>query len=187
MHGDSSSSSGGGGNNNMMPTYPQLKFPSARIFDEPAITQALPRELRRKLMLELYADMMLSAPIFAACDVDTQRELCFRLRSYNTTEGIQITCEGEVPEHMYVVRLGTVQVSRKGEELATLQCGDIFGENALLGWALDGKRNREAVALTMCDLCVLSRQDVNHLLEYHNSFYWAVRKIIDAHSASLRR
>ena len=142
----------------------QLKFPSARIFDEPTIMQSLPRELRRRLMLELFDDMMRSAPVFAACDVDTQRELCYRLRSYNTTEGIQITCEGEVPEHLYVVRLGTVQVSRKGEELATLQNGDLFGENALLGWSLDGKRNRESVALTMCDLCVLSRHDVEYLL-----------------------
>jgi len=35
------------------------------------------------------------APICTACDVDTQREICYRLRSYNTTQGVQITCEGQ--------------------------------------------------------------------------------------------
>ena len=164
----------------------QLKFPSERIFDEPAIMNALPRELRRKLMLELFDDMMQLAPIFAACDVETQRELCYRLRSYNTTEGIQITCEGEVPTHLYVVRLGSVQVTRKEEDLAVVSRGDLFGENALLGWSCDGKRNRSSWALTMCDLCVLTKDDVAHLLEHDKTFYWAVRKIVDAHSARLR-
>jgi len=41
-----------------MLAYYELKFPSQRIFDEPAIMSALPRELRRKLMLELFDDMM---------------------------------------------------------------------------------------------------------------------------------
>ena len=164
----------------------QLKFPSQRIFNEIEIMKGLPRELNCKLMLELFDDMMQLAPLFAACTQDTQRELCYRLRSYNTTEGIQVTTEGEVPEYLYIVRLGSVKVTRKGDELAILSRGDIFGENALLGWSFDGKRNRSVTALTMCDLCVLAADDVSHMLKHHNSFYWAVRKIIDAHSARLR-
>jgi CRP-like cAMP-binding protein len=166
--------------------YYQLKFPSERIFDEPAIMTSLPRELRYKMCLELYADMMQLAPLFMACDDKTQREICYRMRSYSCYEGNTIAVEGEAATHLYVLRLGSVRVTRKGEELAILERGEMFGENAIFSWSCDGKRTRTAVAMTLCDLIVLSVEDVEYLLDEHNSFYFGVRRIIDAHSARLR-
>ena len=166
--------------------YYQLKFPSERIFDEAGIIAAMPRQLRYKMCLELYADMMQLAPLFMACDDKTQREICYRMRSFTCYEGNTITVEGEVATHLYVVRLGSVRVTRKGEELAILERGEIFGENAIFSWSCDGKRTRTAVAQTMCDLIVLSAEDVEYLLDEYNSFYFCVRRMIDAHSARLR-
>ncbi len=37
--------------------YFSLKFPSKAIFDEPAIMASLPRELRRKLTVELFDEV----------------------------------------------------------------------------------------------------------------------------------
>ena len=166
--------------------YFQLKFPSMRIFDEPAIMASLPRELRYKLMTELYADMMQMAPLFMACDEDTKREICYRMRSTNCTEGITVTTEGEVATDLYIVQLGSVRITREGMELAILERGEMFGENAIFSWSCDGKRTRTAVTLTSCDLCMLSVEDVEHLFEEYNSFYLSVRRIVAAHSACLR-
>jgi len=166
--------------------YFQLKFPSERIFDEPAIMASLPRELRYKLMMKLYADMMQMAPLFMACGEDTKREICYRMRSTHCTEGITVTTEGEVATNLYIVQLGSVRITRKGEELAILERSEMFGENAIFSWSCDGKRTRTAVALTWCDLCTLSVEDVEHLFEKYNSFYFSVRRIVAAHSACLR-
>ena len=171
---------------NQVKCYYQLKFPSERIFDELAIMRSLPRELRMRLMLELFADMMRLVPVFVSCNAQTQREICNRMRSYNCTEGNDITKEGEIATHLYVVRLGSVRVTRKDEELAILARGEMFGENAVFSWSCDGKRTRSVTALTMCDLCVLSAEDVDDLLIQYNSLYFGVRRIIDAHSARLR-
>jgi CRP-like cAMP-binding protein len=163
-----------------------LKFPSQRIFDEPGIMASLPRGLLFKLATELFADMMQTAPLFMACGEETKREACYLMRTYNCMEGTTVSTEGEVATHLYLVRLGLVRITRKGEDLAVLERGEMFGENAIFSWSCDGKRTRTAVALTLCDLCVLSVQDVVHLLEEHNSFYFSVRRIVDAHSARLR-
>lgn len=45
------------------------------------------------------------------------------------------------------------------------QCGDLFGENAMLGLTPDGQRNRSAFAKTMCEVCMLRKKDFHALLK----------------------
>ena len=73
--------------------------------------------------------------------------------------------QGEYPDALYIVRFGTVCVCVNGEVLVEARCGDLFGENALLGLTRDGRRNRSAFAQTMCEVCVLRKPDLMALLK----------------------
>ena len=48
-------------------------------------------------------------------------------------QGAQITCQGEVPDALYIVRFGTVSLRVNNEVIMEKVCGTMFGENALFG------------------------------------------------------
>jgi len=47
--------------------------------------------------------------------------------------GVQITCQGEEPDALYIVRFGTVSIWVNHECIMDKVCGTMFGENALFG------------------------------------------------------
>ncbi|KAJ1481422.1 hypothetical protein T484DRAFT_1807511 [Baffinella frigidus] len=81
-----------------------------------------------------------------------------------------ITKENEVPDGLYIVRHGDVDIFQKATYLFSAGPGDIFGENAILGLSTDGKRSRKAIASKNTELCFLSSDSIRHLILDFPSF-----------------
>ena len=69
--------------------------------------------------------------------------------------GTQVVIEGEVADRFYVIKEGTVQVTKDGKPLATLGRDGYFGEIALLR---DRLRTATVTAVTDVDLLALDRR-----------------------------
>jgi CRP/FNR family transcriptional regulator, cyclic AMP receptor protein len=67
----------------------------------------------------------------------------------------------------YIILEGEASVRRKGEEIARLGPGDIFGEGAILNHSL---RNASIVTLTKVELIHFTREQVNELCEQVPAF-----------------
>ena len=57
--------------------------------------------------------------------------------------------EGDEGDYTYVVKSGKVRIETRGQELAVIGAGEIFGEMAMIDRA---QRSAEALALTDCEL-----------------------------------
>lgn len=73
----------------------------------------------------------------------------------------------EVGEVLFLLKKGRVQLYRLSPEgkklvVAILEKGSIFGEMSLVG---QGMHNTFAEAIEECTLCVMSRMDVEHIIE----------------------
>ncbi|EKX36405.1 hypothetical protein GUITHDRAFT_145771 [Guillardia theta CCMP2712] len=163
-----------------------VKFPARVMFDEAFLLQDIPKDLRRKIYLELFRDVVKTVPLFAMCDEDVQQEICYHLRLSFVSPGSIIMKEDEVPTHLYVVRIGRVELSKKSSTLMIAEKGAIFGENAIFGLSPTGRRTRTACALTMCELCMLSVDDVRFLLEEKKSFSYTLQNLLTSHFSSLQ-
>jgi hypothetical protein len=77
--------------------------------------------------IELYRDIVKLCPLFRACNEDTQREICFRLKPVFRAADTQLTQQGEDPDSMYIVRFGSVVPSPSlGSVTRPVSVGRIF-------------------------------------------------------------
>lgn len=101
-------------------------------------------------------------PIFAAC---SQRDLEAVARVSTTLDvppGKVLATEGVPGVEFVVIRAGTVEVSRGGQQLAELGPGDYFGEISLID---GGPRTATVTAKTPVTIEVVERRDFDVLLE----------------------
>lgn len=163
----------------MMPTslqeriqdYYKVKYPNKSIFDEQELIENIDSpSLKRGIVNHLYKDVVSSVPIFSMCNDEVKLDLCFRLKSVYRMSDRQITTAGDEPEALYAIRFGTVVAHTSLGTTVTFQQGELFGEMAMLGLTKDGKRCRSAKALSVCELCELSRRDFLELLQKYSSF-----------------
>lgn len=152
-------------------SFYMLKFPTRRIWNEEQILMDLPIELRKEIFLELFRDVVAMSPLFNACSIDVQREVCYRMRPVYKEGGRSVMRAGEVPGALYIVRHGKVKLESQGETLMVAERGTLFGENALLGLTQDFKRTRTATTLTLCELCMLEAHDLHELLVQNQEFH----------------
>src|SRR5207344_2877201 len=73
-----------------------------------------------------------AVPLFSPLPVTTLERLAGRLRTASAAANTQLVEEGDDGDLFYVIKSGTVDVSRDGRHLATLGPMDFFGEIALL-------------------------------------------------------
>ncbi|QBR92769.1 cyclic nucleotide-binding domain-containing protein [Nocardioides euryhalodurans] len=74
----------------------------------------------------------------------------------------------------YIIVSGEASVRRRGEEIARLGEGDIFGESAIVNHAL---RSASIVTLTKLELIHFSREQVNRLREEIPAFGRALDRV----------
>ena len=85
--------------------------------------------------------------------------------------------EGEDGSEMFILVKGIAVVTKfapdlcKETRLATLRAGDVFGEAAPLTGA---KRSASVIAVTFCDMLVLSKQHFDEVMELWPHFYDSV-------------
>jgi type VI secretion system protein ImpH len=113
---------------------------------------------------------------------DKQQELFRRAKLKTFEAGFPVCRQGEAGEVMYVVRSGSVKVTRRGEDgverhLHTLGAGDYFGEVALI---TDKVRRASVVTLEECRLLELSKRDLYDFADEYPRF----RAALDAYADS---
>eukprot|EP00290_Baffinella_frigidus_P024350 CAMPEP_0180263796 /NCGR_PEP_ID=MMETSP0987-20121128/45472_1 /TAXON_ID=697907 /ORGANISM="non described non described, Strain CCMP2293" /LENGTH=469 /DNA_ID=CAMNT_0022234049 /DNA_START=13 /DNA_END=1421 /DNA_ORIENTATION=+ len=91
-------------------SFYMLKFPTMRIFNEMEVLDDLDAGLRKEVYIEMYQDIIKIVPLFRACNEETQREICFRLKPIFRAANTTLTNRGDMPDAMYIVRFGSVEV-----------------------------------------------------------------------------
>jgi CRP-like cAMP-binding protein len=153
-------------------SFYMLKFPTMRIYDEDSVLEGLPQGLAKEVRIELFKDIMLICPLFYGMDIvddngsysDVAAAACWRIRTVYKTMGLELTRTGEVPDALYIVRYGALSVFHSGKEIGIAHRGDVVGEMALFGLTIDGLRSRTTICASMCELCRLSKEDLQALL-----------------------
>jgi CRP-like cAMP-binding protein len=101
-------------------------------------------------------------PMFSNCSSQQIEKLAEITEERDATPGQRIVGEGEPGDEFFVVADGAVQVTRGGNEVATLGPGDYFGELALLDPA---PRDASVTATAPTNLFVLSRAAFGRALD----------------------
>ncbi len=101
----------------------------------------------------------LTAPELAELDRTTIMQTCERGRVFYLP--------GQTGEVLFILKKGRVQLYRLSAEgrklvFATLDAGTVFGEMSLIG---QGMYDSFAEAIESCTICVMSRRDVERLLQ----------------------
>jgi CRP-like cAMP-binding protein len=72
-----------------------------------------------------------AVPIFSSLDPDQLATIANWFDARRVGEGVRLVGEGSHGYTFFVLAEGTASVTAEGEELATLQAGDFFGEVAI--------------------------------------------------------
>lgn len=130
----------------------------------PAVADALRRFYRQRLL----ANAMATAPIFRPLDPASRSALIARFRTREMASGESLITEGKPSDGLFLVLHGSLDVVRAeagGERhLATLQEGDLFGEQSLLHGSAAGATCR---ARGRGMVLRLPREDFGPLLDAH--------------------
>ena len=125
-------------------------------------------------------DRIRAVPLFADTDRKHLEGIAQLCTEVSARAGDVLCRQGEPGAEFFVLLDGSVTVTSRGRELATLGPGDFFGELALL----DGMaRNATVTAATDLQLLVLTRQEFSTLV--HDDPQVAVR-MLPAIGARLR-
>jgi len=167
--------------------YYKMRYPNKRIWDEEAIIGDIESpSIRTDIVVHLFRDVVEMVPLLSLCDVSTQREISTKLRSIYRMPGRVITYERTVPDFLYIVRFGQVDLKGWGLKPQTIAYGDIFGEMAMLGLSPDGLRMRTATAVSVVEVCQLAEKDLHELLIHRPGFFNLVKEVCRTHMFALR-
>jgi CRP/FNR family cyclic AMP-dependent transcriptional regulator len=155
----------------------------------PYISQALARERTRDLERDAARSRkahdqvtahLSSVRLFETCGKKELRSIARTAKIVNIHSGTQMITEGDEGNSMYVILAGSCRVTRNGRKLATLGPGASFGELCLLS---KGPRTATVVAVTDMEAALITRRQINGLLEKAPSFS---RKLLEALSNMVR-
>ena len=93
-----------------------------------------------------------TVPIFSSLDRDQLATIADWFDAEQVGEGVRLVGEGSHGYSFFVLAEGTAAVTAEGEELATLEAGDFFGEIALLG---SGRRTASVTSTAPVRLFVM--------------------------------
>jgi CRP-like cAMP-binding protein len=109
-----------------------------------------------------YVETMFSkVPIFKACSRDELIRVARVTRIKEVPAGEAVIEEGDHGREFFVILDGTARVTRGGDEVATLQKGDFFGELALFDPA---PRNATITATSKLRLALLTQPEFHEIL-----------------------
>ncbi|HUL84200.1 MAG TPA: cyclic nucleotide-binding domain-containing protein [Actinomycetota bacterium] len=77
-------------------------------------------------------DRLARLPLFGELDAYDLGHVAGWLRDVELAPGDILIRQGAMPDDVYVLEIGTVEVTRDGERIATLGAGDVVGEIALV-------------------------------------------------------
>ncbi len=122
----------------------------------------------------IVSQMLMGCEVFKHLTPRGLADMADHLQSENFPAGALIIREGDVGDKFYLIRTGSVEISRgsPAKRLATLGEGDFFGEMALL---TGQPRNATAQALEDTELYTLSQQQFRLAMAQQASFETEIR------------
>ena len=109
--------------------------------------------------------------LFRGLSIEERCAIAARARIRILDAGETVFATGDPGDHMMALLSGTIRISVQSSEgkellLAMIQCGEVFGELAVL----DGReRSADAVAESVCTLAMLHRRDIFSFFERNPS------------------
>ncbi|XP_022789268.1 potassium voltage-gated channel subfamily H member 6-like isoform X2 [Stylophora pistillata] len=139
--------------------------------DMELVLKHFPECLQADICLHLNSSLLHTYPAFTSAPMGCLRALALRIKTTHLPPGDYIIYQGDEVNHLYFVIRGTVEVLSGDIIMAILGKGDSFGEN----FAIDPDRpvvnsNASIRALTYCELRLVSREDVLHILRQYPLF-----------------
>jgi CRP-like cAMP-binding protein len=142
------------------------QFITQALINEQTRVPESPAKSRRRAHDDVISHLA-AVRMFSACGRKELRAVAKAAKVSEVKQGTQIITEGDDGNTMYVVLVGTARVSRGGRKLSTVGPGDTFGELALLS---KGPRTASVVALSDMEVAIISRRQLNKLLEAAPAF-----------------
>lgn len=107
-------------------------------------------------------ELLGQVPLFSACTDRELKRIDGLVNPVSVEAGHVFMEEGQAGGAFYVIDRGRARVTLDGNELATLNGGDFFGEMALID---QGPRSATVTADTDMDLFTIDPQDFDRLLD----------------------
>ncbi|OQS03391.1 Voltage-gated Ion Channel (VIC) Superfamily [Thraustotheca clavata] len=169
----------------------QRAYADMTLLNQPGLS----KPLRTTIALHLYKDLLNTVPIFAGSDSRFLGKVCMALDTAVYLPADVIIHQDDIGREMFIVRKGQVEVLKPRESSSPihpimmklrsakeveahriiLSDGDFFGETALVA---DVRRTNSVVAVTICDLNVLSKQAFNEILAEYPEFGVKMKKSV---------
>lgn len=123
----------------------------------------LPLSLQADLCMDVYEGAIAKVPLFQNTGVGFTRLLSLTMRPSLHLKGDYVVRKGDFGQEMFFIHTGSIEVvSDDGTEVfAVMNAGAFFGEISLV---FSCPRTASIRARTNCDLFVLNKQDLDHVL-----------------------
>ena len=118
--------------------------------------------------------MVAKVPFFADLDQARIRQIVALLRPRLVLPGEKVITKGSTGDAMYFVSTGALEV-QIGDAPIRLGSGDFFGEIALVR---DMPRNADVVALSYCQILMLSAREFRNLMESQSDLKATIERVV---------
>ncbi len=138
----------------------------------------------KRALDEVFMLRALETQVFPEADADFLRELIKNAKMKNFKKGEVLFREGDVGDVLYVIRKGSVKISRRNRRGADVTqtyvpAGRIVGEMALLSEA-DAPRSATVTAAVGCETIILTKSAFQHLLDENPRVRQRVNELVRA-------
>ena len=118
-------------------------------------------------------------PIFSDVDDDELKKVGASAESVEFSERAEILREGGVSRALLAIEEGTVEVTRRGEHIANLGRGDIFGEAGVVN---DAVRNATVTTTSRLRLIIMGQLEVQRLQKNAPETYARIERLAEERS-----
>ncbi len=140
----------------------------------PGVEQTLRRFYRERLLETL----MQTAPFFRPLGADVRARLAARFRAKRVVPGETVLVEGAPGGGLYLVLLGRVEITRRGDDGRPIRLGELgegsyFGEMSLLR---GGAASATVAACVPTEVAELAAKDFYQILSQHPALWTEIRQ-----------
>eukprot|EP00002_Diphylleia_rotans_P025219 TRINITY_DN4986_c0_g1_i6.p1 TRINITY_DN4986_c0_g1~~TRINITY_DN4986_c0_g1_i6.p1 ORF type:complete len:1636 (+),score=306.35 TRINITY_DN4986_c0_g1_i6:100-5007(+) len=155
--------------------YFDIMWSRERGLDEFEITHDLPTALRSEVAVYIHRDLVNKVSFFRAThNAGFINSLVLNLKPQIALPGEVILREGDLPNEMFFLSRGTVEITQNGKILSVLRDGSYFGEVSLI---FQERRTATVAAVEYCEMLMLTKADFDNSIKYFPEFGKFIRDI----------
>ncbi|KAJ3389208.1 Kinesin-like protein kif27 [Chytriomyces hyalinus] len=161
----------------MVRDYKELQWQKSKGLDEDHFFIGIPKSVQQEIKSFLYLGLVQKVPIFQGTDFHFQQTLAFKIKPMHVLNGWHIFRKGDEGDEMFFIKSGNVEICSEDGTIifVTLTDGAFFGEIALFESC---HRTATARAKGNCELCTLSKEDFNILMNLYPTVAEGIRETI---------